>query len=93
MKAVVLAAQAYRDLQRLEDWLVERGAGAALRFGDETADAIRSLAEFAERGRLLHGKVLRELVVRFGSAAYLIRYRVYEDRVVVVRIIHSRERR
>lgn len=93
MRPVVVADNAYRDLQRLEDWLLERDLGAARRFGDVVADAIASLRDMPERGRARGSRGVRELVTPFGSAAYLIQYRVYPDRVVVVRITHSRERR
>jgi plasmid stabilization system protein ParE len=57
-------------------------------------EAIRPLDMFPERGRPSEGRPdVRELVVKFGSAAYVLRYRVEDKRVVVAAIFHSREDR
>ena len=55
--------------------------------------AIRSLDEFSERARPGPEPGLRELIVPFGSGAYVVRYRVDRDEVVVARIFHGREDR
>ena len=33
----------------------------------------------------------RELLVLFGAGAYVLRYRVHRDAVVIIRVWHSRE--
>ncbi len=93
MRRVVVSARAYQDLQRLDEWLHERNPRAAARLGPLLDTAIASLSEFAERGRAGPAAGLREIVVPFGSAAYLIQYRVEVEAVIVARIRHSRERR
>ena len=93
MKRVIFSRQAYGDLQRLEEWLAERAPEAAQRIGPLLAGALTSLEEHAERGRRGPRSDLRELVVPFGVAAYLIQYRVEGTEVYVARIRHSREDR
>jgi len=73
-------------LARLVDFLADRA-------GDVIVAAVRSLAEFSERGRPGSEPDLRELIVPFGRGAYVVQYRVEADRVVVARIFHGREDR
>jgi plasmid stabilization system protein ParE len=54
---------------------------------------MKSLEDFPERGRLATGSRGRELFVRFGSQAYVIRYRVEPDRIIIATVHHSLERR
>jgi plasmid stabilization system protein ParE len=57
------------------------------------AEALRaagdSLANFPHRGRRVRGTSLRELV---SVSPYIIRYRVAEDEVVILRVRHSARR-
>lgn len=56
--------------------------------------AILSLDVMSERGRpSLYRADVRELIVPFGSAGYVIEYRVEASRVLVARVFHSREAR
>ena len=52
---------------------------------------LASLATFPRRGRGHEGP--RELVVPFGRGPYVVRYRVFDDVVVITRVSHGRERR
>jgi plasmid stabilization system protein ParE len=92
-REVRIASAANLDLARLVDFLAVRNANAALRAADALEAAIRSLDEFSERGRPGPDPGLRELIVPFGSGAYVIQYRVDPTIVVVARIFHGREDR
>jgi len=83
---------ASRDLARLVDFLVDRNPKAALRAGDLLENAARSLSDLADRGRP-GPEGLRELVVRFGTNAYILIYKVEAERVLIARIFHSLENR
>ena len=75
----------------MEDFLAEKGERAAARSSEVIADAVLSLRAFPERGRNGKRPGWRELVIRFGRAAYVIQYRVDPDVVFVARIFHSNE--
>ncbi|HWF77184.1 MAG TPA: type II toxin-antitoxin system RelE/ParE family toxin [Caulobacteraceae bacterium] len=92
-RRVRLTSPANRDLTRLIDYLDVRSPAAALRAFETLDAAIRSLDEFSERGRPGSEPGLRELIVRFGSGAYVVQYRVDAQEVVVARIFHGREDR
>ena len=95
MARVIVSQAALRDLTRLEAWLAERSPEAAGRIGPLLDAALASLADHPERGRQGPRAALRELVVPFGGAAYLVQYRIEASAgmVVVARVRHSRERR
>jgi plasmid stabilization system protein ParE len=90
VRPVRVADAAYRDLARLSAWLAPKNARAADLAADALTEAIESLAEFPERGRLVHGAI-RELPVRFGRYGYVVRYRVSSSGVMVTRLRHPRE--
>jgi plasmid stabilization system protein ParE len=86
--------EARADVQRLFDFLIETSpstAAAALR-------AIRGgaarLAEHPWIGRRMDDETeRRELVLPFGAGAYVVRYRIEHETVVILRVWHGREDR
>lgn len=92
MTTVEFSPAARRDFERLRLWLEERApqaAESAIKLLFSTANA---LAEFPERGRMAT-RGLRELIIPFGSAGYVLRYGVRRNRVIIARVFHSLERR
>lgn len=92
---VVPSSHAIADLVRLRDFLSSKSPNAARQAGVALETAMASLFETPRRGRPLVGTEMRELIVRFGASAYVIRYVVDDarDEVVVLRIWHGREQR
>jgi plasmid stabilization system protein ParE len=83
------------DLGRLRDFLVEKDPRAAARASETLAEAIDSLLQFPDRGRISPLPGHRELVVPFGKSAYVVRYkyRAESQTVSIVRVWHGREER
>ena len=83
------------DLDRLQAFLSEKDADAGNRAMVKLSDAIDSLLTFPERGRPSVLTNWRELIVKFGQSAYVVRYvyRAQTDAVHVYRIWHGRELR
>lgn len=92
IRRVAISPAARRDLLRLSEFLAGKSRSASDRAIDRLQSAIMSLAGMPDRGRPAIGP-LRELVVRFGSGAYAIQYRVDPDVVVIARVFHTLERR
>jgi plasmid stabilization system protein ParE len=69
------------------------GTALSGRAVDTLFAAAQSLSDFPERGRPAARPGYRELVVPFGSGAYIIRYRIdtQRDAVVITRLWHGRE--
>jgi len=88
-------------LTRAAEYDLIRLAGFLEEFSSETADkgrsvlrgAIDSLAEMPERVSRIPGGEYRDLIVPFGAAGYVIRFRIDEETVVIVGIFHTREDR
>lgn len=92
MKRVELRPAARRDLLSFERSLKRHSPRAALRMFDLVVGRVLALGEFPLKGvEREHG--LRELYVKFGKSAYVIRYRVTDEAVLIVRIWHGRQNR
>jgi plasmid stabilization system protein ParE len=92
MKRVELRPAARRDMLRFERSLNRRSPRAALRMFNLVTARILSLADQPLKApEREHG--LRELYVKFGKSAYVIRYRVIDDAIVITRVWHGRQNR
>ena len=91
---LVWLPEARDDIQRLSDFLLERDPEAAERAVRAIQLGSRSLLEYPRAGRPLDDETgRRELFVPFGAGAYVIRYLLLDEQIVVIRVWHSREKR
>ncbi|MBB3135814.1 plasmid stabilization system protein ParE [Rhizobium pisi] len=84
----------YEDLDRLSDFLIERDPELAERAINAIQKALMILEDFPLMARRASADdpLLRELVVPFGSAGYVILFKVMnESTVIVLAIRHQRE--
>jgi len=85
---------ALKDLKRLHAFIEPHSPQAAISAVNTLIDAANSLAEFPEKGRPWDLEMdFRELPVRFGARGYIIRYRLFEDQIIIVRVWHVLEER
>jgi len=77
----------------LVDFLAPLNRRAAIRAVGVIEGALASLADFPERGALGAKASYREIQVRFGRGAYVVRYQVRPEGVLVTRLFHSNGRR
>ena len=92
---LIVSREAAADLNRLRMFLADKNPDAAQRAATSLIHAIQSLDTFPDRGRPTSIEGVRELIVPFGSSAYVLRYAhlADTDEVVVLRIFHGREAR
>jgi plasmid stabilization system protein ParE len=92
---LIVSPSATADLARLHAFLADKNPGAADRVAAALIAAVQSLDILPERGRASGTQNVRELIVPFGRAGYVLRYAYREqvDEVIVLRIWHSREMR
>lgn len=93
MKALRWTPEAVRDLVRLRDFLGRKNAAAAARAAGRILGAAAMLRRRPELGHLVEGEDFRELLATAGRTAYVLRYRVDADAVVIARVWHGREER
>ena len=86
--------EAKDDLQRLFDFIAPHSQDAAAKAVVTLVDAAESLIDFPQKGRPWEpNRKFRELPVYFGARGYVIRYREFEEQVIIVRVWHAREER
>jgi plasmid stabilization system protein ParE len=92
---LIISPRAAADIERLHTFLANTNPEVAGRFAQSLGSAIESLEELPNRGRPTAVVGLRELIVPFGHAAYVLRYayNATRDELVVIRIWHGREAR
>ncbi|QKK28081.1 type II toxin-antitoxin system RelE/ParE family toxin [Rhizobium indicum] len=84
----------YEDLDRLADFLIERDPDLAERAINAIQKALMILEDFPLMARRASADdpLLRELVVPFGSAGYVILFKLMsETSVIVLAVRHQRE--
>ena len=89
-RTVAWAFAARQDLLSALQYLVDQSAlDSAQRLLDQLEAAAGSLSELSERGRIVPelGPPRRELIVE----GYRLVYRVRQDRVQILRVIHGRQ--
>jgi plasmid stabilization system protein ParE len=92
---ILFSPDAVEDVQRLRTFLDQKNPGAARRALTVIWTAIERLQEFPHLGMLTEDADIRQIVVRFGSSGYVVRYAVLseEDNILITRIWHGREAR
>jgi toxin ParE1/3/4 len=86
---VVWTKTALRGVWRAYQYLFDFNPRAAMHMAEALLAAGDSLTNFPYRGRPVPGTALRELV---SVSPYIIRYRVENDSVVILRVRHSARR-
>ena len=91
-REIVWLPEAARDVVRLRTFIQEKNPQAAQRAASRIKEAVQILKENPEAGRPVEETLsFRDLIIPFGSGNYILRYREELDRVVIVRVRHSKE--
>ena len=93
MRVLRWAPEAVQDLVRLREFIGHKNSGAAARAALRIREAAAVLRDRPELGRAVEDEEFRDLVAPFGGGAYVLRHRIDEDAVVVVRVRHNKEER
>jgi plasmid stabilization system protein ParE len=85
---------AVHDLQRLRQFIEPANKSAAQRAMARIRQIAAALIAEPKIGRIVEDiPDMRELISHFGGGAYVLRYRIYSEVIVIARIWHSREQR
>jgi toxin ParE1/3/4 len=90
---VVQRVAARSDLRRIVEWIADDNPGAARRLVQAYARLLRQISEFPASGRRYSLQLPHRHDIRFVPlpkfANYLVFYRVHDDRVEILRFLHS----
>lgn len=92
MRTLRLSARADADITRLMAFQARRSKRVRAAAEARLADGLQLIGEHPLIGFPV-SSAYRQLVLRFGGGAYVLRYRLTETEIVVTRIWHSLERR
>jgi toxin ParE1/3/4 len=84
---VIWSPAALREISQIHSYIAQFNPRAAAKLAEELLAAGDSLVTFPNRGRAVPGSALRELTV---VHPYIIRYRVADDYVRILRVRHGR---
>lgn len=85
---------AFQDISRLYDFLLEKNPVAAAHAMEVILGGADTLTSMPEIGRPMNDDTgRREYFLPFGAGAYVLRYKLDTDSIIVIRVWHSREYR
>jgi plasmid stabilization system protein ParE len=91
---ILLSPDAVADVERVRSFLHRRNPDAAKRALAAIWRALDQVMVFPKLGVATADADIRQIVVRFGSSGYIVRYTVLSDGdILVTRIWHGREAR
>ncbi|TDR88255.1 type II toxin-antitoxin system RelE/ParE family toxin [Enterovirga rhinocerotis] len=93
MPRLIWSPAAIRDLSRLHRFLADKNRDAAGRAIRTIRASSRLLASHPEAGHRI-AKLppeYREWPIFFGSAGYIVRYRLSDDQITILAVRHGRE--
>jgi len=91
-RKIVWHHEAVLDQQRLFNYLKSVNPAAAQKAAELIRLGTESLREWPNRCRPMDdGSGRRELIIQFGSGAYVLRYVVDDDLIIIIRVWHSKE--
>ena len=93
MPQIVVSAKATRDLKKIREYLLQFNVEAAQRAAATIIETTNMLLNYPLLGKPLEDMPeYRELIRPFGAGAYVIRYRIGFDVIIIVGIKHSKEK-
>ncbi|UWU77349.1 type II toxin-antitoxin system RelE/ParE family toxin [Bradyrhizobium huanghuaihaiense] len=92
---ILLSPAALEDIERLRSFLDAVNPEAATRALRLIWTAIDRLSEFPSLGKPTEENGIRQIVIRFGSAGYIVRYVIVAESgdILITRLWHGREER
>jgi plasmid stabilization system protein ParE len=90
---LVWSAAARADLIRLREFITPHNPEAARRAAQTIKKGAALLLEHPAIGTRIEEREDRELFIPFGQRGYILRYRLHENTIVILRLWHGREDR
>ncbi|MEB3043943.1 type II toxin-antitoxin system RelE/ParE family toxin [Rhizobium mulingense] len=93
MPQVIFSPAAFRDLERLREFLRPKNPLVARRAGETILKGVSLLSAHPHMGRLIEDlpEQYREWLIDFGESGYVARYRVDGDILTILAVRHQKE--
>ena len=91
--SLVWSAAARADLIRLHAFILPHNPRAAKQSAKKILKATRLILDNPAIGTAIEGRQDYELFTPFGQNVYILRYQIIEQKIVILKIWHSRENR
>jgi plasmid stabilization system protein ParE len=90
---IVFSPDSLSDIERIREFLDINNPEAAKRALRVIFAALEKVQEFPDLGRPTEDAEMRQIVIRFGAAGYIVRYTILPETgdVLVLRVWHGRE--
>ena len=90
---ILFSPDAAADVERVREFLDINNPDAAKRALRTIFATLARVEEFPDLGRPTEDTDIRQIVIPFGAAGYIVRYTVWQSHVLVLRLWHGREAR
>ena len=90
---LVWSATARDDLIRLREFIQPHNPRAAKQSSEKILKAAKLILDNPAIGKQREGRQDYELVTPFGQNGYILRYQIVDQKIVILKIWHSREDR
>ena len=90
---ILFSPDAAADVERVREFLDINNPEAAKRALRTIFAALARVEAFPDLGRPTEDADIRQIVIPFGGAGYIVRYTVLQSDVLVLRLWHGREAR
>jgi toxin ParE1/3/4 len=92
---ILFSSEAATDVERVREFLGANNPEAAKRALRTIFAALERVEEFPDLGRPTEDADIRQIVIPFGTAGYIVRYTILPESsdVLVLRLWHGREMR
>jgi len=90
---LIWSPAARRDLIRLREFIEPHNPKAAKKSSEKILKAAKNILDNPAIGKSLDGRNDRELFTSFGKNGYILRYQIIDQKIVILKIWHTREQR
>ncbi len=91
--SLVWSSTARNDLISLREFIQSENPRAAKRSSEKIINATKLILDNPAIGIQLKGREDRELFTPFGKNGYILRYQIIDQKIVILKIWHTREDR
>jgi plasmid stabilization system protein ParE len=92
MPKIVWLPSALSDIERIYEYISEKSQEAAQKIALHIKSSALQLSQFPDLGKPLQEEPgMRDYFTLWGNNSYVLRYRIFQERIVIIRVWNTRE--